>query len=407
MTPNQEQRRSGSTLWDTYLEARFGFRNHWYAAFFGAELAEADSSRGMGEPVANMRSEVILGERILFRRVGGRVYAVQDQCLHKGVPFSKKPECYTPGTLTCWYHGFTYDLETGMLRNVITDPGCPLIGRLHLKTYPVEERQGMVFVFVGDIEPPPLEHDLMPGFLDQDLTVYPNGWSRLVACNWRLGVENGFDPTHAYMHRNSPLVRGFKVPTVLGDAEISQGHGMEIVNAGRAEDGPCGVRLLRGKGRPIWTVEVADGVELSARYLPDEPGAMQGMVPEVGIWMPGALRVDPFPAPHIVHFEWFVPVDERSHRYLMTWGTRAADAREEKAFFDEVTYLWRDFVPQKFNNDDMFAGEAMDEFYLVEDGWHREHLFGPDVVVTAWRKLCSNSNRGVQTLPYGPQKPTR
>ena len=136
--------------------------------------------------------------------------------------------------------------------------------------------------------------------------------------------------------------------------------------------------------------------------MPDEPGVMQGMIPEVGIWMPGALRVDPFPAPHIVHFEWYVPIDARTHRYMIAWGSKVETEQGKKAFFDEMTYLWRDFVTGKFNNEDMFAREAMDEFYAVEDGWHRENLFGPDILVTAWRTLCANTNRGIQRLKYGP-----
>ena len=393
--------------WQAYIDATMGFRNHWYPAFFGEELKEADVSEGMGEEVNEVRTEVMLGERILFRRVNGRVMAIHDQCIHKGVPFSKKPECYSKGTITCWYHGFTYELATGVLSNIITDPDSTLIGRHHLKTYPVQEAKGLVFVFIGDIEPPPLINDVPPGFLDDNLSVFPRGWSKEVACNWRLGAENGFDPAHAYMHRNSPLVRGFKVPTLLGDAGLGENEGMEIINAKREQEGPCGVRLLRGVGRPIWEVEVADGKGLKARYLPDEEGTMEGMIPEVGIWMPGALRVDPFPAPHIVHFEWYIPVTERSHRYLITWGSVAKDEQAEKRFHDEMTYLWRDFVPDKFNNEDVFAREAMDEFYSQEGGWQREKLFGPDVLVTAWRTLCSNANRGIQDLPHGPQSATK
>ena len=94
--------------------------------------------------------------------------------------------------------------------------------------------------------------------------------------------------------------------------------------------------------------------------MPEDAGVMQGMVPEVGIWMPGALRVDPFPAPHLVHFEWYVPVSERCHRYMITWGTVATDDQSEKRFYDEITHLWKDFVPQYFNNEDVFAREAMD-----------------------------------------------
>ena len=69
-----------------------------------------------------------------------------------------------------------------------------------------------------------------------------------------------------------------------------------LINSQRKQAGPCGARLIRGVGRPVWEVEVAGGRRLSAQYLPDEPGVMQGMIPEVGIWMPGVLRVDLFPA---------------------------------------------------------------------------------------------------------------
>ena len=392
--------------WQDYLDAGLGFSNHWYPAFFSHELREADASEGNGEPVEHFRCEVILGERILFRRIDGKVHAIHDQCIHKGVPLSKKPECYTKGTITCWYHGFTYDLKTGALINIVTDPQSSLIGRHNIRTYPVREAQGLVFVFIGAQEPAELETDVPPGFLDEDLVMYPQGWAKEVNCNWRLGAENGFDPAHAYMHRNSPLVRGFKVPTVLGDTGLDDNKGMEVINGRRDDSGPCGVRLIRGAGTPVWEVDVADGKSISAQYLPDEPGVMQGMIPEVGIWMPGVLRVDPFPAPHIVHFEWYVPVNERTHRYMISWGSKVTNKQEEKAFFDEMKYLWRDFVPQKFNNEDMFAREAMDDFYSAEGGWHRERLFGPDVLITAWRILCSRTNRGIQHLPHGPQRAT-
>jgi len=80
--------------WERYLESELGIRNHWYPAFFGAELAEADVSDPHGSPVVNVRTEILLGERILFRRVGGRVFAVADRCLHRGVSLAARPECY-------------------------------------------------------------------------------------------------------------------------------------------------------------------------------------------------------------------------------------------------------------------------------------------------------------------------
>jgi hypothetical protein len=41
----------------------------------------------------------------------------------------------------------------------------------------------------------------------------------------------------------------------------------------------------------------------------------------------------------------------------------------------------------------------MQNFYANEDGWYRERLFGPDIVVTRWRELASRENRGIQPIP--------
>lgn len=233
----EEQRRKP---WQPYLEAALGFRNHWYPAFFGHELSEGEVNGGEGETA--IRSEVLLGEQILFRRIGGRVYAVEDRCPHRGVPLSVKAECYTKNTLTCWYHGWTFAVRDGSLVAVITDPESPLIGNLKLRIYPVEERKGIVFVFVGDLDPPPpLEEDVQPGLLDETLVVYPKGWSNLVQCNWRLAAENGFDAAHIYIHRNSPVVKAFKKPLTLGAIPLSRSKGMKVVKG----PGPKGVIKLR------------------------------------------------------------------------------------------------------------------------------------------------------------------
>jgi carbazole 1,9a-dioxygenase len=378
--------------WHEYVEAELGFRNHWYPAFFSHELGEADVSPESGEPVTQQRTVTLLGERIFFRRIDGQVYGIQDRCAHKGVPFSAKPECYTRETVTCFYHGFTYDLRSGNLDAILTDPNSPLIGKISLRTYPVEERQGIVFVFVGDgDDPPPLEHDLPPGFLDESLAVYPAGWSKVVKSNWRPAAENGFDPAHAYIHRNSKLVVDYRIPTVLGDTGISRDQGMEILEG----NGPKGIKLLRGHGEPVWEAEV-DDVKVAARFRPGEPGVLEGMIPEVSIWMPGVLKVDPFPAPNTYHFEWYVPIDAERHRYMMTWARPVAGDEEREAFFEETRTIWAKRVPEEFNSQDVFAREAMQEFYSHEDGWYKERLFGPDVVVTQWRKLASRHNRGVQ-----------
>jgi carbazole 1,9a-dioxygenase terminal dioxygenase component len=84
-----------------YLEAEIGFRNHWYPALFAFELDHDEA-----KPVT------MLGEKILIRRVDGRLYAIEDRCAHRRVQLSAKLECYTKDTVTCWYHAFTYTFAT-------------------------------------------------------------------------------------------------------------------------------------------------------------------------------------------------------------------------------------------------------------------------------------------------------
>jgi carbazole 1,9a-dioxygenase terminal dioxygenase component len=69
--------------WRPYVEAKLGFRNHWYPALFSSELAE-------GKPV----EATLLGESILINRVDGVAYAIRNRCLHRGVKFSHRLECH-------------------------------------------------------------------------------------------------------------------------------------------------------------------------------------------------------------------------------------------------------------------------------------------------------------------------
>src|SRR3546814_11000130 len=83
---------------------------------------------------------------------------------------------------------------------MLTNPKSGQIGRHALKTYHVEEVQGVVFVYVGDGEPHALLEDVPPGFLDADRAI--EGQHRLVAANWRMGAENGFDAGHVFIHQS-------------------------------------------------------------------------------------------------------------------------------------------------------------------------------------------------------------
>jgi len=362
--------------WRPYLEAKLGFRNHWYPVLFSYDLGG-----DVPKPVK------VLGERVLLRRIDGRIYAVEDRCAHRRVPLSAKLECYTPETVTCWYHGFTYNFRDGKLVQVLTEPGCALIGKMAIKTYPVLEAQGMIFVFIGDGEPPALQEDVPPGFLNVGLATH--GIHREVKSNWRLGTENGFDTTHIYIHRNSKLITTTDAILPLGLVPTSK-HSMDIVEG----PGPKGViDKLASNYVPVFESTI-DDVTISARMKPNG----KAVAASVSIWLPCVLRVEGFPTPEITQFEWYVPINEKTHRYWQVMVKKTNTPAEAVAFQAEVDSYWEDVSLRGFNDDDIWAREALEDAYTEGNGWAKERLFKPDMCIVEWRKLASAHNRGIQRV---------
>ncbi len=369
-------------LWPNFIKAKLGFRNHWYPVMFGKEIEE-------GKPVKAM----LCGENLLLNRIDGKVYAIKDRCLHRGVAFSKKPECYTKETITCWYHAWTYRWDDGSLCDIMTDPKSDMIGKHRLKTYTAQEAKGLVFIFLGDIEPTPLINDVPPGFLDEGRAI--RGIKREVGSNWRIAAENGFDSTHVFIHKDSKLIPNNETVIPLGFAtdreEEAKGTLWEVVNN---EDGPKGVYDNIGQH----AVPVVEGKVDGETVLRPVIGGDKRIANQISIWMPGALKVDPFPDPSLIQFEWYVPRDENSYWYIQTLGKEVANEAEEQEFEKDFNEKWEDWGLRGFNDDDIWAREAMEEFYKDDWGWIKEQLFEPDGNIVAWRQLASEANRGVQTL---------
>lgn len=364
--------------WRGYAEAKLGFRNHWYPTVCSDELAQ-------GKPLPFELG----GEKLLLNRIDGQVYCLKDQCLHRGVALSRKLECYSKDTISCWYHGWTYQWADGKLCDILTDPSSKLIGTRSLKTYPVTEAKGLVFVFLGDIDPPPLEADLAPGFLEPNRHV--RVMRRLVKANWRIGAENGFDTTHIFIHKDSRLIHGNQTMLPLGfapnpDSKEALFHIIET------EAGQNGVHdLLAERGIPHFEGRVHGEVVCRAMR-----GGDKRIANEISIWMPGVLKVDPFPDPAMIHFEWYVPCEADTHWYIHC-ATKVIDAPDGDAQFGrEYDALWKDLYAHGFNDDDIWAREATQPFYQDDWGWLEEQLYEADACIMAWRKLASERNRGIQ-----------
>ena len=171
-----------------------GFRNYWYPILAAWRLRRRP------------KSVRLLGEEVVLFRDKGRIYALRDQCAHRGARLSRG-RCLYPGsgTLTCPYHGWTYSGETGRcVAKLMEGPDAAIAPNARVKSYPVREHRGVIWLFVGDMDAVPLEEDLPECLVDTDGWHTISTW-RTYRCNWRVLNDNLCYDLHApFVHRNSP-----------------------------------------------------------------------------------------------------------------------------------------------------------------------------------------------------------
>src|SRR2546427_10226697 len=97
-----EDRAPGRKPWPRYVHASLGRREYWSPALYSRDLRK--------KPVEIK----MLGEDLVFVRREGKVYALHARCQHRGMPLSQARYEF-PGTITCAFHGWTYELASGKL----------------------------------------------------------------------------------------------------------------------------------------------------------------------------------------------------------------------------------------------------------------------------------------------------
>jgi phenylpropionate dioxygenase-like ring-hydroxylating dioxygenase large terminal subunit len=134
---------------------------------------------------------------VLFRDEQGRVGLIDRHCSHRGTDLSYGR--LEDGGLRCIYHGWLYDVNG----RVLEQPAEPQGGlhRDHIKhpCYPVIERAGAFFAYLGSGEPP-----LFPAY---DFFDYPEDHLHaakvMLECNYMQANEGNYDPAHVgFLHRN-------------------------------------------------------------------------------------------------------------------------------------------------------------------------------------------------------------
>ncbi len=160
--------------------------NTWYVACSAEEI----DVKPLGRTICNQNM-------VFYRAVEGQVAGLEDYCPHRGTPLSLGT--VREGTLVCGYHG----LEMGCDGKTIAMPGQRVGGFPAIRSYPVQERYGFIWVWPGDKDE--ADAALIPHleWYDNPAWAYGGGLYHVKA-DYRLMVDNLMDLTHeTYVHASS------------------------------------------------------------------------------------------------------------------------------------------------------------------------------------------------------------
>ena len=144
----------------------------------------------------------ILGEDlILFRDRAGRPGLVYPHCAHRGASlYYGKVEARG---IRCCYHGWLFDVEGHCLEQPCEPEGGRARDARRQPCYPLEERYGLVWAYLGPPEKKPVlpRYDALERlddgeFLETNDQSIGGGGPPIIPCNWLQHYENLVDPFH-------------------------------------------------------------------------------------------------------------------------------------------------------------------------------------------------------------------
>ncbi|HEY7084296.1 MAG TPA: aromatic ring-hydroxylating dioxygenase subunit alpha [Hyphomicrobiaceae bacterium] len=183
---------------------------------YKSELVEVGRGKPMGEllrrywhPIGlasdangTPRKVRVLGEDlILFRDGAGRPGLVHARCCHRGTTlYYGKVQARG---IRCCYHGWLFDTQGHCLEQPCEPQGGLFRDKVRQPWYPVEERYGLIFAFMGPPERKPVLPryqclDVMDDgeFVETDDSSLGGGGPQIIPCNWLQHYENVVDPFH-------------------------------------------------------------------------------------------------------------------------------------------------------------------------------------------------------------------
>jgi phenylpropionate dioxygenase-like ring-hydroxylating dioxygenase large terminal subunit len=182
------------------------FLNNWYVA--------EDASRLV--PGTPLGVRMLGADFVLFRDSNGEIRCLSDVCCHRGAALSKgtvQGDC-----VACPYHGWEFDAAGACTKIPALGPDVKIPKRARIDSYPVREKFGWIWVFLGDAPeeeaPPFLDDSWFPEYAAQE------GWRFIridyeAPVNWARSEENSIDGAHpSFVHASFGSKRDPKVHIV-------------------------------------------------------------------------------------------------------------------------------------------------------------------------------------------------
>ncbi|MEZ5707683.1 MAG: Rieske 2Fe-2S domain-containing protein [Burkholderiaceae bacterium] len=381
-------------------------RQYWQPV---ALLDEFDPTLDANMATRPVKAVRLLGQNfVLFRDAQGQFGLLDRDCPHRGADLAYGRA--EGDGLRCPFHGWKFDTSGQCVETPAEPAGSQLCTRIRQRSYPLIEKAGAIFAWLGpeDQTPPP--------FPALDCFTAPASHSfafkGLWHCNWLQAFEVGIDPAHAsYLHR------------FFNDAPLEGSYGKQFRGASAGDvDGeqwPM-TRVMREFGQPdISFTSEPYGFQLTALRKMNEALAHVRVTNAV------------FPQTFVIPLsetmtitQMHVPVDD-THNYWYAFFTSFAGPVDKNTMrrqrLDAVTLP--DYLPKsgEHNRWGFDAEEQQSRTYLgmgeddinVHDQWAcesmgpiqdrtREHLGTTDKVIMANRRLLLQA---IDAVANGGQAP--
>ena len=164
--------------------------NLWYAVEFGDRIKDRPQLL-----------KLLDRELVLYRTTDGQIHAIDNTCIHRGAALANgwvEDNC-----IVCPYHGWQYQPDGTCVKIPANLPQAIIPDRAKMTTYPVREKYGWIWIFIGDLD----------RLQDVDIPVLPQYKSanfRSIQgefhwdANYERVLENGLDFAHApFVHSGS------------------------------------------------------------------------------------------------------------------------------------------------------------------------------------------------------------